>query len=435
MPDFTPPLSVYFVWHPEDATTVDPIIQHCASLLSRDIDKPFSRSMNLPIFYRTTTKEEVPTQIEILSKKAVIVIFAGQNLVADDNWVTYIEGIPVSENVNIIPIALDSSAFSIKGSLDKKNWIRAYDFESQHLNDYMFISITHEIYRYTLNESLKEITVGKDKALNIFLSHAKDEKNSIKLAKALKRFIDNSTMNNFFDATDIAPGYNFDEEIIEHIKGSSIIAIHSDSYSSRYWCQREILSAKEHNRPIVAIDSIEEFEDRRFPFASNVPCVYVYFGSEPTEKDLLRILSATLLETVRFFYSKLLLEQYREAGWVEADAEIFPRPPEVSDIEKILFNDDGGICCKFKSLVYPEPPLYDEELAFLKKLQIQINTPLTFNICSLKGKSIGISISEPAKEELIAIGQNKSRLIQVSQDLARHLLSRGATLIYGGDLR
>lgn len=435
MIDFVSPLSIYFVWHPADATEVEPIVQYCSTLLSRDIDKPFSRSMNLPIFYRTTSKKEIPAQIKILSKKAVIVIFAGKNLVADDNWVEYIQDTPSSYDINIVPIALDDTAFNIKGSLKDKNWIRAYEFDPKYFNDFIFISVIHEIYRYSLNNSLKEITVGKDKALKLFLSHAKDGRNGLKLAKALKKFIDNSMMDNFFDATDIAPGYKFDQEILKHLKNSSIVAIHSDSYSSRYWCQREILSAKEHNCPVIAVDCIEEFEDRRFPFASNVPCVYVHFDGEPNEKDILCILSTTLLETVRFFYSRLLLLQLKEIGWIDPDAIILSRPPEVSDINKLFFNDGNSIVCKYKSIVYPEPPLYSEEMEFLIKLGIRIDTPLTCNYCIDQKRRIGISISDPDREELIAIGQSRSHLIQLSQDLARHLLIRGATLIYGGDLR
>ena len=51
-------------------------------------------------------------------------------------------------------------------------------------------------------------------------------------------------MQRFFDANEISPGFKFDQEIENHIKNSTIIAIESDAYSSRYWCQREILSAK-----------------------------------------------------------------------------------------------------------------------------------------------------------------------------------------------
>lgn len=435
MTSYSPPLSVVFVWHPADASAIKPIVEHCFSLLSRDVDRAFSRSMNLPIFYRTSCKKGVPTKIEVISNKTVVFIFIGQAMVADDSWLAYLKSIPKTANVNIIPIAIDKTAFNLNDEFDNRNFIRAYDFDQMLIKDYMFIAVTHEIYRWTLNESTKIMALGKDNALKIFLSHAKDGKNGIKVAKACKDFIDNGSMRNFFDATDIAPGYKFDEEIIDNIKESSMIAIHSDSYSSRYWCQREMLCAKEYNRPIVAVDTIEEFEDRRFPFASNIPGVHVHLDGEPTKKDLLRILSSTLLETVRFFYSKLLLEQYKHAGWMEPNVEICSRPPEVSDIGKILFDDGGSINCKHKSLVYPDPPLYSEELSFLSKLGIQLRTPLTFDLSSLQGKAIGISISEPSEEELIEMGQSRDHLFQLSQDIARYLLTRGATLIYGGDLR
>jgi hypothetical protein len=97
--------------------------------------------------------------------------------------------------------------------------------------------------------------------------------------------------------------------------------------------------------------------------------------------------------------------------------------------------DGNDIKYKCKSIVYPEPPLYTEELNFLSRLGIKVSTPLTIDFCSLHGKSVGISISEPTDEELISIGQYNKHLVQLSQDIARHLLARKATLLYGGDLR
>ncbi len=390
--------------------------------------------MNLPIFFRTTNKKGVPARIDIESDKTIIFVFVSKEF-ADNLWVDYIKEIPKNDNVYVIPIAMDKLALRLTDIFDNKNFIRAYESNPLFINDYLFIAIAHEIYRCALNKSFDKTAKGKDNAIKIFLSHAKDGKNGIKLAKDLKDFIDNSPMRNFFDATDIAPGYKFDNEIIEHIKESSIIAIHSDIYSSRYWCQREILCAKGNNRPIIAVDTLEEFEDRRFPFASNVPGVHVHVNGSTTESDLLRILSATLLETVRFFYSELLLEEYKHEGWIEPNVEIRSRPPEVSDIEKILIFDGKNIKCKYKSIVYPEPPLYSEELNFLSKLGIKISTPLTIDFYQLDNKNIGISISDPSDEELISIGQNSKHLIQLSQDIARHFLARNATLVYGGDLR
>jgi len=434
MTKYCPPLSVVFVWHPADAA-VTPIVEYCFSLLSRDVKKPFSRSMNLPVFFRTTSKKGVPTKLNILSKKTIIFTFMTKEVACDDYWITYLKEIPKGEKVSVIPIALDKIGLKLSYEFDNKNFIRAYDYDSSLINDYMFIAVAHEIYRYALNELFEEKALGKDNALNVFLSHAKDGKNGIKLAKALKDFIDNSSMHNFFDATDIAPGYKFDEEIVGYIKKSTLIAIHSDLYSSRYWCQREILCAKENDRPIIAVDILEEYEDRRFPFATNVPGVHVHVDGEPTKKDLLRILSSALLETVRFYYSTLLLEQYKNSSNIEADIVIRSRPPEVSEIDRIFFKDNGSIKCKYNSILYPEPPLYTEELNFLSKLGIKMNTPLTYDLCSLQGKRIGISISEPSEEELIVIGQDKNHLGQLSQDIARHFLAREAVLVYGGDLR
>jgi len=435
MPDFIPPLSVYFVWHPADSPTIKPIMDYCAAQLQRDVKRPFSRAMNLPVFYRTTVQKGVPLAVDLRSDKTIIFPFLGKEVLADDEWVAYVEALPASDQCHIIPIAIDKYGLSLTGPLAKTNCIRAYNFPMAYFKEYAFISIAHEIFRYSLNDFFMPLALGKDNSLKIFLSHAKDGAYGIKLATALKSFIDNTAMRDFFDATDIAPGYMFDKEILDHIKGSSVVAIHSDPYSSRYWCQREIMTAKELDRPIIAVDCLEEFEDRRFPFASNIPGVHVHPEGDVSQKDLLRILSATLLETIRFFYSKLVLGRYKSVGWVDPDAEIRSRPPEVSDIEKILLHDCGTITCRHKIIVYPEPPVYSEELKFLSNLGIKLDTPLSFNSHDLKDKAIGISISQPSEEELVSIGLSGSHLVQLAQDFARHLLARGSSLIYGGDLR
>lgn len=434
MDTFSPPISIIFVWHPEDSKIVSPVVENCFKQLSRDVDKPFSRSMNLPVFFYTTSKNGVPSKINCMSNKTIIFVFVSKEF-SDIAWTGYIKEIPKQDNIIVIPIAIDELALKFSDDFDGKNFIRAYEFNPLYLNEYLFISITHEIYRWALNKSFDKTTTGKDNAIEIFLSHAKDGKNGIRLANNLKELIDNSLMRNFFDATDIAPSYKFDDEIIGHIKVSTVIAIHSDIYSSRYWCQREILCAKENNRPIIAVDTLEEYEDRRFPFASNIPGVRVSVNDPTTESDLLRILSAALLETVRFFYSELLFEEYKKEGWIEANTEIRSRPPEVSDIEKVLCCVNNEVKCKHNNIVYPDPPLYSEELNFLKTLGIKISTPLTTDLHPLYEKNIGISISEPSDEELMTIGQNSKHLSHLSQDVARHLLARNATLIYGGDLR
>jgi hypothetical protein len=434
MKNFIPPLSIYFVWHPADDQFVKPLYDYCFALLSRDINQPFSRAMSLPFFYRTCAKKGIPNPVKVVSNKTIIYVFVSTEVAADEEWNDYLDSIPKGENVITIPVAIDSLALSLNDIFGGINFVRAYEFDTKFIKEQIFISISHEIYRFSLNESFKEL--GKDNALKLFLSHAKDGKHGVKLAKALKEYIDNSSMRNFFDATDISPGYKFDEEISGHIIESTLIAIHTDSYSSRYWCQREILCAKENNRPIIAVDSLEEFEDRRFPFATNVPGIHIQLGSDsPFTIDLLRILCAALLETIRYFYSKMLLETYKQAGWIDEAAFILARPPEVSDFDKLIVNNGTSIEMMFKKVIYPEPPVYLEELSFLSKLGIQTSTPISIDLGSLKGKHIGMSISDQSLEDFIEKGISNKHLVQLSQDIARHLLAREGVLHYGGDLR
>jgi len=436
MSKYTSPLTVAFLWHPSDANNVKPVIDYCYLMLSRNVEVPFSRSMNLPIFYYTSLANGIPPpQIRIESLHNIVFAFISPNLIADDIWVEYIENIQNQEDIIIIPIALDKSVYTLKGRLGTYNFIRAYEFEEEYINQYLFISITHEIYRFTLNESFNELSLGKESSLKIFISHAKNGRKGVILARAIKTFIDTTSMRNFFDSTDIAAGFSFEAEIIGNIKESSMVAINSDSYSSRFWCQKEMICAKENNRPIIVVDCLEEFEDRRFPHSSNIPSIRVQVDGAPIEIDLLRILCAILLETVRYFYSKLTLYMYKNAEIIPVNAVLSSRPPDILDLGKFIKNDGDHINRINSVFVYPEPPVYDEELSVFSGLGILLYTPLTIDKESLSGKRIGVSISEPSKLEQISIAQVNEKYMQLSQDLARHLLARGATVIYGGDLR
>lgn len=429
------PLSIYFSWSKVDDDEVKPIVEYTITLLSRDVEKPFSRCVNLPVFYNTSTDNEgIPNPIENKSKNSIVFIFISKNIVANDKYCNYLDSLVKKENIAVIPIALDNYALNIGGMLKNINFIRSYDFNEEYKKEYLFISIGHEIYRRMLNSNYDD-RFSKNTELRLFLSHAKDGNKGVKIAKALKQFIDSSNINSFFDVTDIAPGYKFDYEIIQSIKESTVIEIYSDIYSSRYWCQKEILCAKNNNRPIIAVDILEKYEDRKFPHASNVPCVHISNEDDLSERDSLRIISCALIETIRFFYVKLLIEGLKQANLIKSDAIILLRPPELSDLEKISKKSNNGMINQNKLFIYPDPPIYDEESSIFERIGIKTKTPLSIIVDSLEDKKVGISISDISNNEMIEIGQNSKHLIGLSQEIAKHLLYRNATLIYGGDLR
>lgn len=432
---YSQPLALYFIWNTYDEENVSKIVNHCYDLFSNDTKQPFSRALNIPVFFRASSSEQVPIDIEVQSDKSIAFIFVSKEISIDESWIEYIKKINNNPFIICIPIALDIFALNIGPDLGNINFIRAYEYEEPYYNEKLFISIAHEVYRHTMVETKSKEKLGKDKALKLFISHAKDNAEGIRLAKALKENIDKMGINNFFDATDIAKGYQFDEEIVNQIKTSTIIAILSDVYSSRYWCQREIICAKENERPIVAVDILSEYEDRRFPHSMNVPSVHCSIDEKLEEATFIKILTAALIETIRVNYSKRLLYKYQEMGIVGPNTVILTRPPEAYDIRRCYERENDQLKIVNNDFLYPDPPVYDEELDYLKDLGLNFYTPISLrNIC-LNNHSIGISISNPLNSELMKIGLSSKILVQLIQELSRHLLAREATLVFGGDLR
>ena len=430
-----PPLAVHFVWHPND--NINTIIMDFRRYLTRDIDRPFSRELNIPTFLYSSQKRSHPpsNSPKKLAKKDVIFLFLSANTLMIPSWKEYINSLPERKNYHLVPVAVEHEGIghTSEGRLKSLNCIRMFEWNEDFKKEYAIFYLSHELYRFGL-KNINLLESGIDSSIRLFLSHAKKGDTGLKHAKAIKKFIDNSNMQGFFDVNDISSGFKFDEEIEKHIKRSTLIAIESDAYSTRYWCQREILTAKREKRPIILINSLEEYEDRVFPAASNIPCVHI--TAEPlNDKDILRILIAALLETIRFEHARKLLTYYRNQKWIDQNAVIFARPPEIQQIVEILKknkkNNNLVIC-------YPEPPLYKEETEWADYFNITVSTPLwSSDKKSYKNKKfrIGLSIADYQPDGYDKQNQDLDELKRFSQSLARHLLANKHTLIYGGDLR
>lgn len=407
------PISVQFIWHPDDSKIVEPIISYCKKNLSRDIDRPFLRALDFPVFcYTSYNSENVPSKINTMSEETIVFVFIGDSIVASDEWEKYVQN-QFHDNVKIIPIALSNNAFRLS-FVKTINALRYLDYfkkyEGENFYQAFFIAIAHEIYRWLLNDEHCQ--------LNLFLSHTKKDEVGLDLALRLKAFIDSdTTMDNFFDTNDIPVGNEFNNEIFNKINTSTLIIIQSDTYTSRYWCQKEIIYAKENRRPIVAVDYINLYEDRSFPLMCNFPSVR-YNGS------MLDILELALLETIRFYYCDALFMAHKHCGNIPNDAVTFDCVPDSFAVMRT--NSD--------TIIYPDPELYQDEVELLSNGK-KLITPLSYNSSVLAGTKIGLSISPTSDNELMLLGQEKVHLKKLSQMLAQKMIRNGAQLIYGGDLR
>lgn len=442
-----PPLAVHFVWHPDDYLNHYSNIAEFRRYLTRDIDRPFSRELNIPTFmYSSRSYKTLPKQLERLATKDLVILFLSENTLIDDTWVNYINNI--RNEFHLIPVALDKEALRHSNDTRLKdiNFVRSFDWPLENYQEYFTLILSHEIYRFGLN-NIKEDDKGTNTSLKLFLSHAKQDDCGVNLAIEIKNFIDKTNIQNFFDATDISPGYRFDEEITKHLEESTVIAIGSDKYSSRYWCQREILMAKEASRPIIFVDTLEYYEDRIFPAAVNIPNIHISHDNELKDKEILRILISAFLETIRFYHAKKLLEYYRDQGWIKHDSKIFARPPEISQITRLLQEREAdNKAFEVLNICYPEPPVYPEEISWINHFEVKIDNKVKNKIEAVTPlwsifedqhnlKKIGISISDYKNEQFENHNQDIDELQRLSQVLASHLLAREHTLIYGGDLR
>lgn len=422
-------LAIIFVWDKNDNSIVQKYIQHSTELLTRNTDNPFSRNLDLPIFYfSNAVGEEIPSNIDICAEKVIVCLFVGKKMVISDKWDEYIE--TLYNKYVVIPIALDKSSFNIE-SISKANFIREYEYVDNK-EQQLFISLAHEIYRFGFN--YKSNAISTESALKIFLSHTKEGENGKRLALQLKNVIDNSSLKSFFDVSDIGAGYRFDEEILNNIKCSSIIVINSDLYSTRYWCQLEVSASKENDRPIIEVDLVKKGMDRKYPYAGNIPVVRVETkNNKVNEYDIYRILEAILVESIRYCYINNKLSRLQNQ--LDGKSLKMSRPPEMFDLKKIIFREGNSIKYNYNTIIYPDPPIYSEELEFFENMGIKTITPVGMHSYMLSKKNIGISISNPEKEQLMKIGQTEKHLKKLSQLLAKYLLCSSATLVYGGDLR
>lgn len=425
------PLSINFVWCPSDEINAKLMINAVVNNFSRQTDKPFSRSINLPIFYYSSaSSQEVPENSpQPTSKSAITFVFTSVNTVGNANWKKYVESLNVNENLKIVPIALDNFGISHVGALDGLNCIRAYDWCEKDSCMEGLVVLSHEIFRHCFKSGQSD-NYGQLHSLKLFLSHSKHDDLGLSYVEDLKSSIDSSSLRRFFDATEIAPGYSFSKEINQHISDSTLVAFVTDSYSSRYWCQKEILEAKEQGRPIIIVNCLADFEDRVFPASSNVPCLTVNHGKKLDRTDVLRILSAALTETIRFDYSLEQLKVFKDAGWFSNDTYLISRPPEIRKMLKLKQEGVEQVC-------YPEPPIYSEEADWHTAIGIKAITPLWNEEHKelLQSLKIGISISDRKEDFFSKTHTHPDQLTKLAQVIARHLLARSATLSYGGDLR
>lgn len=409
------PLAIYVVYHSKYKDS-EKIVSEMYKLFCRDVRSSLSDGLDIPVYY-STDNNSYDVDFNRADKTCVI-ICSDFNLVLDkknildqinkwheiDNFENHIMLCPVKlcdYGFDILPQKNQEQCIELAGNSIFENWL---EFQTK------------------IFDCLIRFIRGRYEKAQIFVSHSKRDKDKIgeKRAKELVNYLtEETTLDAFFDIKDIVPGNRFDKQIDEGVKNALLIILYTNTYSDREWCRRELIAAKDNNVPTVVVLMTDGVVKRTFPYVGNVPSIAF-------QKDWREPINLLLRTALDEYHEELLLNK------IAADDDavhIITCPPELYNI-RFLPNE------RIK-LLYPEPPLGQEELTILSQVHKNVDfvTPMEYTSANLQllEKNIAISISNSEDTSIYGVGQEM--LDDLSIEISKHILKAGGKMIYGGDLR
>jgi hypothetical protein len=310
-----------------------------------------------------------------------------------------------------IPVQLSKNAWPLDARLNGTSFLHADVQPDESRTSWVTRALVVEICRF-----LQQKDRGDQMPVRLFISHAKgDILAEPKVFEAITSHLAvTQPVEAWVDSAKIPGGSQFAVEIAKGVSNSALLVLATRSYSSRPWCRKELLLAKRLQRPVVIVDALEGLDIRSFPYGGNVPTLRWSEDGASKAVDLI------LRETLRQAHVRLGLEKIKR----EQDA-ILSSHPELTTVVRF----SAGT-----SILYPDPPLGDEELEEFTPLGHKLQTPLqrAAEGRSLSKMPILLSISE--SEDLARYGLLREHLDAALLEISRQLLVRGACLEYGGNL-
>lgn len=362
-----PFLTIYVVWHPaftEGRAVAKRLYDH----YRRELFENVAGGAGLGVYYRFDPDPEShapgPIDLDDAETTAIVLLF-DEAFAADEAYLAWArEHLDRTDAVGlrarVFPVAIDAALTRIGFAQQAARWDL---WASMHEDDRM-VRLTSDLsYQFarmlrSYLERLKHPT-ETDAALEhylrkvqVFLSHSKRDDDGERIAKLVRQAIfDGEGLASFFDVRDIPTGIRFDRAILQQVRVSAVVAIHTDSFSSREWCRREIIEAKRWNVPLVIANCIENVDERGFPYMGNVPVVRM----DPQAADRIdRVIARLLDEVLKDFLWRCRVELAQALN--PSDVVFLPRPPELISLASLDANNEAPL-----TIVYPDPPLGAEE--------------------------------------------------------------------------
>lgn len=363
-----PFLVLYVVWHPlfkPGPALADALREHFRRKLYENI----AGGAGISVIYRfvAAPNSKRPLAINFDEAEATaVVVLLDEALASDGEWRGFVNDIveqteAAGLGARVFPVSMSGSALRDAGLQEQAlRWDRWAGDPPQRVTrllgelTYEFCRMLRHYLEHLRRPAEPEAALeGYLKKVQIFLSHSKHDPDGERIARTIRdRLQAGHGLSSFFDVHDIPAGLRFQKVLLHQVRVSAMVAIHTDSYSSREWCRREVIEAKRWNVPLVIADSISDVDERGFPYMGNVPVVRL----EPDGSDRIDIVINRLLDEV---LKDFLWRCRVELAKLNAGAQVvfLPRPPELISLANLPPVDEVPA----PIIVYPDPPLSAEE--------------------------------------------------------------------------
>lgn len=374
-----PFLVVYVVWHPGfggGRLIAEAVREH----FRRRIFENVSGGTGVSVIYRFAEAEGASAPLPISLSEAettAIVVLMESRLASDDAWTEYVRELVVRTKVSglgtqLFPVSIEAEAIKSLGLAEQALRWDGWSGSSEQRRQQLVGKLTYEFCRMLRHylEHLKRPAETEDalgrylKKVQIFLSHSKHDERGACIARTVRdRIHANYSLASFFDVHDIPAGLRFDEVLLYQVRASAVVAVHTDSYSSREWCRREVIEAKLWNVPLVVANCISNLDERSFPYLGNVPVIRL---DDRQEERIDFLVDRLVDEVLKDFLWRCQVELHRPAA---PDGVMFmPRSPELISLANLPEVAEGTDAV----IVYPGPPLSREELGLFNKVAPRI---------------------------------------------------------------
>ena len=389
-----PVLEIYVVWHPDDGAgrrIADEIIQHfrgtsftgliggavevfvrCEGWRSpADAPRPIS-----------TPGTATPNKIELAQFTAVVPILGNELAAAVEGggvWRDYVQTIAdaqkaTSNRVGVFPYRLDAGAINatvLGATLGTYQTIAANPPEVPHDTD-------EALRCRDLAQGITQFMSGEPNArLKAFISHTKrsaaaefGDVNA--LIHSVRSVIAATRLQEYFDASDLQPGTDWSDELKTNAASSALLALRTDLYPSREWCQKEVLIAKRNGMPVIILDAIGYAEERGSFLMDHVPRAPIRTdGVEWKRRDVYRALNLLVDECLK----RELCKRQRQLSEAHGELAVSwwaPHAPEpvtlVQWLETAKANGRLPGADEKLRILHPDPPLGPDEKAVLEQM-------------------------------------------------------------------